>query len=80
MLVNNDYLELNTKNIEIAKKLVKERFRKAHMISIESLKVVLSVGGKYVYICFYAFAGLGVIFPYYNNTYMVDYSCFEDNL
>ena len=48
MLVNNDYLELNTKNIEIAKKLVKERFRKVHMISIESLKVVLSVGGKYV--------------------------------
>ncbi|MCI9181904.1 MAG: hypothetical protein HFG90_01440 [Acholeplasmatales bacterium] len=79
MLVNNDYLELNTKNIEIAKKLVKEHFRKVHMISIESLKVVLSVGGKYVYIGFYAFASLGVNFPYYN-TYMVDYSCFEDNL
>lgn len=46
------------------------------MISIESLKVVLSVGGKYVYIGFYAFASAGVNFPYYN-TYMVDYSCFE---
>lgn len=79
MLVKNDYLELNTKNIEIAKKLVKERFRKAHMIFIDSLMVVLSVGGKYVYIGFYAFASLGVDFPYYN-TYMVDYSCFEENL
>lgn len=76
MLIKNECLELNTKNIEIAKKLVKERFRKVHMISIESIKVVLSVGGKYVYIGFYAFASPGVNFPYYN-TYMVDYSCFE---
>lgn len=78
MLVNNEYLELNTKNIDIAKKLVKERFRKVHMISIESLKVVLSVGGKYVYIGFYAFDGPGSRLPYYQ-LYMVDYNNFKED-
>lgn len=76
MFVNNEYLELNTKNIDIAKKLVKERFIKLHMLSIESLKLVLSVGGKYVCIGFYSFASPGSRLPYYR-LYMVDYNNFK---
>lgn len=77
-VINEEFLPLNEKNILIAKKMLKERFRDIHMSAIERLQVCYAAGGEYVNIGYYAFHSVGARLAYYS-WYMVDYSYFKED-